>query len=65
MGNLPANREYTVTMTGKGARIFKRCVDNCLERWPGGDPAEQIYLTKLQTVINAIVLEDSIDLELP
>ena len=51
-------------MSGYGARIFKRCVDHELERWPGGDPDEQIYLKKLQTVINAIVLEDSIDLEL-
>ena len=64
MGNLPTGNEYEITMTGYGARIFKRCVDHELERWPGGDPAEQVYLTKLQTLINAIVLEDSIDLEL-
>ena len=64
MGNLPTENEYEIKMTGYGARIFKRCVDHALERWPGGDPAEQIYLTKLQTLINAIVLEDSIDLEL-
>ena len=64
MGNLPSGNEYEITMTGYGARIFKRCVDETLERWPGGDPNEQIYLQKLQTVINAIVLEDSMDLEL-
>ena len=56
MGNLPTGNEYEITMTGYGARIFKRCVDHELERWPGGDPDEQIYLMKLQTVINAIVL---------
>ncbi len=64
MGNLPTENEYQITMTGYGARIFKHCVDQALERWPGGHPDEQIYLTKLQTLINAIVLEDSIDLEL-
>ena len=44
MGNLPSGNEYEITMTGYGARIFKRCVDHELERWPGGDPDEQIYL---------------------
>ena len=59
MGNLPTGNKYEITMSGYGARIFKRCVDHELERWPGGDPNEQIYLMKLQTVINAIVLEDT------
>ena len=62
MGNLPTENEYEITMTGYGARIFKRCVDQALEQWPGGDPDEQSYLIELQTLINAIVLEDIIDL---
>ena len=61
MGDLPADGEYQLNMTGYGARIFKRSVDYYLERWPGGDPEEQASLKQLQLVLTAIVLEDTIE----
>ena len=57
--------DFQLTFDGDGARILKRCVDEYLERWPGGDPIEQVYLFSLQTTINAIILEDTINLEMP
>jgi hypothetical protein len=57
--------EYQLSFDGKGARLLKNCVDLYLNRWPGGDPAEQNYLFALQKTINAIVLEDNMQIDMP
>ena len=57
--------EYQLNFDGSGARLLKNCVDLYLQRWPGGDPTEQISIVNLQTTVNAIVLEDSMKLEIP
>jgi len=57
--------EYQLNFDGSGARLLKNCVELYLQRWPGGDPIEQARIVSLQTTVNAIVLEDSMKLEVP
>jgi len=49
--------EYHLTVNASGARLLKKCVDLYLERWPGGDPAEQQTLYMAQNTLSAIILE--------
>ena len=51
---------FELTINGQAARLLKRCVDQYLERWAGGDPEEQANLQALQLVLMAMVLEDTI-----
>ena len=52
--------EHYLHVTTDGVRLLKKCVDLYLERWPGGDPAEQITLYQAQTTLAAIILEDTL-----
>ena len=51
---------FELTINGQAARLLKRCVDDYLERWPGGHPEEQANLQALQLVLMAMILEDTI-----
>ena len=53
--------EYQLTADVEGIKLFKRCVDLYIERWPGGDPAEQQLLHSLQINLAAMILEDTIE----
>ena len=60
MGNLPTGNEIRnndVRLRRPHLQTLRRPRAGAMA---GGDPDEQIYLMKLQTVINAIVLEDTI-----
>lgn len=52
--------EYYLHVTAEGVHLLKKCVDLYLERWPGGDPAEQLTLYHAQTTLNAIILENTL-----
>ena len=52
--------EYYLYTTADGVRLLKKCVDLYLERWPGGDPTEQLTLYHAQTTLNAIILENTL-----
>ena len=58
MGDFPDDRQYSLTTDYGGIRLLKHCVDETLERWPGGDPQEQENLKYLQSVLFSMVLED-------
>ena len=49
--------EYYLHVTADGVHLLKKCVDLYLERWPGGDPAEQQTLYLAQNTLTAIILE--------
>ena len=49
--------EHYLLVNTDGARLLKKCVDLYLERWPGGDPAEQQTLYLAQNTLTAIILE--------
>ena len=53
------SEHYLIINTG-GARLLKKCVDLYLERWPGGDPAEQETLFEARTTLTAVILEDTL-----
>ena len=50
--------QHYLLVNTESALLLKRCVDLYLERWPGGDPAEQLTLYHAQTTLNAIILEN-------
>ena len=52
--------EYYLHVTADGVHLLKKCVDLYLERWPGGDPGEQLTLYNAQTTLNAIILENTL-----
>ena len=52
--------EHYLLVNTDGARLLKKCVDLYLERWPGGDPGEQLTLYEAQTTLAAIILEDTL-----
>ena len=52
--------EYSLHIDTDGARLLKKCVDLYLERWPGGDPIEQLSLFQVQSTLTAIILENTL-----
>ena len=54
-----ASEHYLIVNT-EGARLLKKCVDLYLERWPGGDPAEQETLFDARTTLTPVILEDTL-----
>ena len=52
--------EHYLHVTTDGVRLLKKCVDLYLERWPGGDPVEQLSLFQVQSTLTAIILEDTL-----
>ena len=46
-----------LTLNAAGLRLLVDAVSHELERWPGGDPAEQDDLQEMKTLLTAALLE--------
>ena len=46
-----------LTLNAAGLRVLLNAVSHELERWPGGDPAEQDDLQEMRTLLTAALLE--------
>lgn len=46
-----------LTLNAAGLRLLVNAVSHELERWPGGDPAEQDDLQEMKTLLTAALLE--------
>ena len=53
----PSEPTVEFTLNGGGLRLLLDAVSFRLERWSGGDPAEQVDLQRMQTLLKAAILE--------
>ena len=55
--------EYQVTfhLTSGKILILSRAIKRALDRWPGGDPDEQLYLQDLNRCLTAAALDIQLD----
>ena len=58
-GMHPDEPTVEMSLNAGGLRLLLDSVTFRLERWPGGEPGEQVDLQRMQTLLKAAILEVS------
>jgi hypothetical protein len=57
------NEYYQIELNIRGIRLIHEGLRQAVEKWSGGDPAEQINLMTMRDNFYRIILEDQFNLE--
>lgn len=49
--------DYTIDMSIADVRLLLKCVNDAIDKWPGGDPFEQEHLRYLRLNLYKITLD--------
>jgi len=57
------NEYYQIELNIRGIRLIHEGLRQAVEKWSGGDPAEQINLMTMRDNFYRLILEDQFNLE--
>ena len=52
--------EITMRLTSRKLRMAHKLCSDALDKWSGGHPDEQVFLTELKTELTKCILEDNL-----